>query len=320
MSLIFTVDWPQGRPVLTTRSAVDAVLLGVALVWGTSYLAAKELTAVAPVLVVLALRYVISAVALGAVCLVRRVPVPRGRELWVGALLGGTQAAVLTLETFGVAATSATNAGLIISLTIVVTPLLESVWSHAWLPAPFFVAAVLAVLGVALLVSGHGFRAPTVGDVLMLAAAAVRAVQVSLIGRLTRGRQHSSLSLTTVQAVVGAVLLSAAAGDRLASAVPHLSLVDWSRLAYLAVACSVFAFLAQTWAIRRTSASRASLLLGTEPVWAVAVGVSLGGEPLTALGVVGAALIIASTSWGQQVERRHRLRTPAPQLVLAGDG
>jgi drug/metabolite transporter (DMT)-like permease len=227
---------------------------------------------------------------------------------------------VLTLETFGVAATSATNAGLIISLTIVVTPLLESVWSHAWLPAPFFVAAVLAVLGVALLVSGHGFRAPTVGDVLMLAAAAVRAVQVSLIGRLTRGRQHSSLSLTTVQAVVGAVLLSAAAGDRLASAVPHLSLVDWSRLAYLAVACSVFAFLAQTWAIRRTSASRASLLLGTEPVWAVAVGVSLGGEPLTALGVVGAALIIASTSWGQQVERRHRLRTPAPQLVLAGDG
>lgn len=310
--------------MLTTRSrsAVDAVLLGVALVWGSSYLAAKELTTVAPVLVVLALRYVISAVALGAVCLVRRVPFPRGRELWVGVLLGGTQAAVLTLETFGVAATSATNAGLIISLTIVFTPVLESVWSRTWLPVPFFVAAVLAVLGVALLVSGHGFRAPTAGDVLMLAAAAVRAVHVSLIGRLTRSRQHSSLSLTTVQAVVGAVLLGAAAGDRLASTVPHLSFVDWSRLAYLALACSVFAFLAQTWAIRRTSASRASLLLGTEPVWAVAVGAGLGGEPLTGLGVAGAALIVASTSWGQRVERRHRLavRAPTPQLVLASEG
>lgn len=308
--------------MLTTRSGVDAVLLGVALVWGSSYLAAKELTAVAPVVVVLALRYVISAVALAAVGVVRRVPFPRGRELHAGVLLGCTQAAVLTLETFGVAATSATNAGLIISLTIVFTPVLESLWSRAWLPVPFFVAAVLAVLGVALLVSGHGFRAPTVGDVLMLAAAAVRAVHVSLIGRLTRGRQHSSLSLTTVQAVVGAVLLGAAAGGRFASILPHLSFVSWSRLAYLALACSVFAFLAQTWAIRRTSASRASLLLGTEPVWAVAVGVSLGGEPLTALGLVGAVLIIASTSWGQRVERRHRraVATPAPQLVLTGEG
>ncbi|WP_263731761.1 DMT family transporter [Cellulomonas sp. SG140] len=310
--------------MLTTRSrsAVDAVLLGVALVWGSSYLVAKELTAVAPVVVVLALRYVISAVALAAVGMARRMPLPRGAELCTGMLLGCTQAAVLTLETFGVAATSATNAGLIISLTIVVTPVLESLWSRAWLPVPFFVAAVLAVLGVALLVSGRGFRAPTLGDLLMLAAAAVRAVHVSLIGRLTRGRQHSSLSLTTAQAVVGAVLLSAIAGGRLASTVPHLSLLGWSRLAYLALACSVFAFLAQTWAIRRTSASRASLLLGTEPLWAVAVGVSLGGEPSTALGVVGAALIVASTTWGQQVERRHRLAVgaPAPQLVIAGEG
>lgn len=308
--------------MLTSRSGVDAVLLGVALVWGSSYLVAKELTAVVPVVVVLALRYVISALALAAVGAVRRVPFPRGRELQVGVLLGCTQAAVLVLETFGVAATSATNAGLIISLTIVFTPVLESLWSRAWLPVPFFVAAVLAVLGVALLVSGHGFRAPTVGDVLMLAAAAVRAVHVSLIGRLTRGRQHSSLSLTTVQAVLGAVLLSAIAGGRLASTVPHLALVDWSRSVYLALACSVLAFLAQTWAIRRTSASRASLLLGTEPVWAVAVGVSLGGEPLTALGAVGAVVIVASTAWGQQVERRHRLAvgTPGPRLVLAGEG
>lgn len=293
-------------------SAIDAVLLGVALVWGSSYLVAKDLTVVAPVVVVLALRYVISALALAAVCLMRRVAIPRGGELWVGVLLGCTQAAVLTLETFGVAATSATNAGLIISLTIVFTPVLESLWSRTWLPAPFFIAATVAVLGVALLVSGHGFRAPTVGDVLMLAAAAVRAVHVSLIGRLTRGRHDSSLSLTTVQAVVGALLLSAVAGGRLASAVPHLSFNDWSRLAYLALACSVFAFLAQTWAIRRTSASRASLLMGTEPVWAVAVGVSLGGEQLTALGVIGAGLIITSTYWGQHVERRHRLTVGTP--------
>ena len=35
--------------------------------------------------------------------------------------------------------------------------------------------------------------------------------------------------------------------------------------------------------------------MGTEPVWAVLVGVSLGGEALTVVGAVGAVLIVAAT-------------------------
>ena len=85
------------------------------------------------------------------------------------------------------------------------------------------------------------------------------------------------------------------------------SSTTWAQLAYLALACTVFAFLAQTWAIRRTSPSRASLLMGTEPVWAVLVGVSLGGERLTLLAGAGAVLVVAATYYGQHVERVHRL-------------
>ncbi|MFD0818668.1 DMT family transporter [Micromonospora zhanjiangensis] len=71
----------------------------------------------------------------------------------------------------------------------------------------------------------------------------------------------------------------------------------------------MFAFLAQTWAVQRTSASRASLLLGTEPVWAVVAGIALGGERLTVLATLGAGLMVAGTYWGQAVERAHRTRT-----------
>jgi drug/metabolite transporter (DMT)-like permease len=287
--------------------ATDAVLMAVALVWGSSYLVAKDLTVAAPVLVVLALRYVLSAAALGLVCRRTRTRLPGAREAGVGVLLGCTQAAVLTLETFGVAATSATNAGLIISLTVVFTPLLDSAWGRTSLPAPFFAATAVAVVGMALLVSGEGLRAPGWGDGLMLAAAAVRAVHVSLIGRLTADRPYSSLVLTTVQSATGAVLLSAAAAPQLGAAVTALPPTAWARLAYLALACTVFAFLAQTWAIRRTSPSRASLLMGTEPVWAVAVGVSIGGESLTAIAAAGAALILLATYYGQHVEQNHRL-------------
>jgi drug/metabolite transporter (DMT)-like permease len=81
----------------------------------------------------------------------------------------------------------------------------------------------------------------------------------------------------------------------------------WLDLAFLSLLCGAFAFLVTLWAIRRTSSSRASLLLGTEPVWAVIVGISLGGESLALLGFLGAALIIGSSYFGQKIESRHRL-------------
>ena len=79
---------------------------------------------------------------------------------------------------------------------------------------------------------------------------------------------------------------------------------------YLALGCSVFAFLVQLWAIRRTSAARASLLLGTEPVWAVLIGVGIAGEHLTAIAVAGITLVLAGTYYGQRVEADHRALVP----------
>jgi drug/metabolite transporter (DMT)-like permease len=299
---------PTALPTALGRYRVDLVLLLVAVVWGGSYLSAKVLTEQASVTAVLALRFLVAALALGVVWLVRRERRPTGRAFGVGLLLGVTQASILWLETQGVAITSATNAGLIISLTIILTPVLESVAARRWLPRPFFVAVVLAVVGVALLVSSDGFQRPNIGDVLILAAALVRSFHVTMLGHLTRGRSDSTVTLTLLQALVGAVVFTVFDVPGLVAAVTTFDLAAWIGVFYLGLACSVFAFLAQTWAIRRTSAARASLLMGTEPIWAVFVGVSLGSETLGVLGAFGAALIIAGTVWGQRIEARHRLR------------
>lgn len=127
----------MGRVADSRRT--DAVLLLVALVWGSSYLSAQTATSALPVLVVLFARYALSALAcLGLVAAGRGTERKRGsglrlRSLWrlrtlwtreevrAGLPLGVTQAAVLVVETYGVAHTTAANAGLIISLTIVLT-------------------------------------------------------------------------------------------------------------------------------------------------------------------------------------------------------
>ncbi|WP_405876616.1 DMT family transporter [Streptomyces sp. NBC_01136] len=301
----------------------DAVLLLVAIVWGSSYLTAKTATYALPVLVVLFARYALSAIVCLALVAARR---RKGRctrdEVRVGALLGVTQAAVLVLETYGVAHTSAANAGLIISLTIVLTPLLDRTAGNGRLPPRFFAAAGVCLLAVGLLMSGSGFHTPRIGDLLMLAAALVRAAHVTLVGRLTNRRAVRPLQLTAVQTVVGSALFAVPA----AGGLPALGQIDasvWAQLVHLALFCSVFAFLAQTWAVQHSSASRASLLLGTEPVWAVAAGIGLGGEQFTVLAALGAALMVAATYWGQAIERAHRTieneetpcRTTAPTSV-----
>lgn len=123
--------------------------------------------------------------------------------------------------------------------------------------------------------------------------------------------------------MAGALVLPATAATRLAGAVTRLPLAALVKLAGLALACTVFAFLAQTWAVRRTSASRASLLMGTETLGAVAVGVGLAVEQPPAI-VAGSVLIVVATSYGQHAERRHRLVLPAgggrPSLLVKTEG
>lgn len=199
------------------------------------------------------------------------------------------------LETHGIAGTSAKNEGPIISLVIVFTPITESIAFRVRLPRMVFVAGIVAVVGVCLLVSGDGFVAPTLGDMLVLAAALVRAVHVTAVSALTRGRGYSALTLTLIQSAVCAIVYTLAGYQGVLQAVGSFDADEWVGVLYLGLACSVFAFLVQTWAIQQTSASRASLLMGTEPIWAVLIGLSIGQESLQLLGIIGAALIITGT-------------------------
>ncbi|CEA07959.1 putative DMT superfamily transporter inner membrane protein [Arthrobacter saudimassiliensis] len=291
---------------------MDLLLLLVAAVWGSSYVAAKSLTDTVGVTVILSLRFLITATVLAVIWVFRARRRPGHRETVVGVILGCTQAGVLLLETRGIAGTSATNAGLIISLVIVFTPVTESIAFRSRLPRMVFAGGIIALVGVCLLVSGDGFAAPAFGDLLVLAAAVVRALHVTAVSGLTRGRGYSALNLTLIQGAVCALIFTAADHRGALQAVRSFDLGEWTAVLYLGLACSVFAFLVQTWAIQQTSAARASLLMGTEPIWAVLIGLTLGREALALLGFIGAALIIAGTYLGLRAETRHRAALPFP--------
>lgn len=143
----------------------------------------------------------------------------------------------------------------------------------------------------------------------MLLAALARTVHVLAMARIKAVRTADALSLTTVQlggaVAVFAVLASVpGTGPSPWSVATGFDAGDWAALLFLSVFCTLAAFFVQMWAVRRTSPSRVSLLLGTEPLWAAATGIALGGEHLGALGVLGAGLVLAGTTWGRRAADR----------------
>ncbi len=328
---------------LISRFRVDLLLLVVAASWGSTYLVTKELVTPSSVIALLALRMLLAAIIMTAIVVIgrrgRRKTAPRGTplrrtprksglsrpELGVGIVLGVLLAAVFVCETFGIAHTSATNAGLIISLTVVFTPILESVVTGRRLPGGFFLAALIAVAGVALLAGVGALQVPSLGDLLVLGAAIIRAVHVVAMHRLTEDRAApgevrgpkaplDTLMLTTVQLATCAVLFIVASlffGDSVPAYLSTLGGANLALFAYLVVICTVFAFFVQMWAVRRTSPARVSLLLGTEPLWATVIGVGIARDGLDLAGWCGVALVLAGTFWGRRIEHRHRHRAAA---------
>ncbi|MEE1753848.1 DMT family transporter [Streptomyces sp. SP18CS02] len=299
-------------PALAPRRAwlTDLPVLLVAVVWGASYLAAKGITTAHTVTAVLVLRFAVVLPVL--VVAGRRRLQALTRAQWRGAtLLGLVLSGIFLLETYGVVHTSATNAGLIISLTMIFTPLAEAALTRTRPPRSFLAAAGLSVTGVVLLTQGAGFSTPSTGDLLMLLAALARTVHVLAMSRIKAVRGADSLSLTTVQlggAVAVFALLAAVPGTGASpwSVAVGFGPREWAGLLFLAVFCTLFAFFVQMWAVRRTSPSRVSLLLGTEPLWAAAAGIAIGGEHLGAPGLLGAALVLLGTAWGRRAAGRAR--------------
>lgn len=280
----------------------DLPLLAVAVVWGSSFLVVKHLATPDTVVAMLVVRFGVVLPLFGAFAW-RGLRALRAAQWRAGALLGGILGGIFLLETYGAVHTSATNAGLIISLTMIFTPLAESLVSRTAIPRAFLGAAALSLLGVGLLTEGAGLRAPSPGDLLVLGAAVLRTVNVLAISRGRALRGVDSAALTWVQlafATAVFTIVSPFAGPAPWRVAAHWSAGQWGLLLYLALLCTLFAFFVQMWAVRATSPSRVSLLLGTEPLWAAVCGIALGGDRLNAVALLGGLFVLLGTEAGRR--------------------
>lgn len=273
------------------------MLLLVAMLWGSSYGVAKQALAFYPVLGFLALRFCLTFVLL--LPALHQLTQPEGRAaLWAGLPLGLILLSVFICETFGIALTQASNAAFLISLCIVFTPFVEWLVLGQRPPVSAVVVAFISLTGTWLLTFGAHLTF-NLGDGLMLAAAVLRALMMCMTKRLTADKKMATLTLTAVQSGVvgfGSLIVAACFLPGGLPVWPRAS-AFWGSTVYLVLFCTIFAFFAQTYAVRRSSPTRVSLLMGSEPLFGALFAAIWLGEKLSTLSWIGGGLIVAATLW-----------------------
>jgi len=198
-------------------------------------------------------------------------------------------------QTFGLERTTASNAGFITGLMVVLVPVLQGLVWRRWIRGGALAGAVLAAAGLYLISGGAGELRP-LGDGLVFLCALSFAVHILVTSVHAEGQDASILTLVQLVtvAVMTAVLAVAAAltGLSPALAFPREPSVLFA-LVVTGVFASAVAFSVQTFAQKHAPPTRTALILTMEPVFAGVFGYLLADERLGATGWVGAGLIFA---------------------------
>jgi drug/metabolite transporter (DMT)-like permease len=287
---------PVTEVVAATRRRVRAyrwelALLVVTAVWGSTFVVVRDAVAQLPPFAFIAYRFLAAAALLAA--LRPRLLGPSRREPGGGLLAAGVVAGLALFagygfQTVGLQYTTASNAGFITGLAVVLTPLLGGLVLRQPPGRWPLLGALLAAVGLALL-SLQRLEVRR-GDALVLGCAVAFAAHILLLGRFAP--RFDSYRLAVVQLATAGVLALAWAGVAGDLAAPGSAGV-WTALGITAVAASAGAFLIQTRAQREVSPTRTAVILTMEPVFAGLFGFLLAGERLSARGWVGAATILA---------------------------
>ena len=278
-------------------------LVAVTAVWGVTFVQVKDAVALYPLFAFLAVRFAIASLVLAVPAAGRLRAL--GTPGWTaGGALGLLLAVGYALQTAGLERTTVSSAGFITGLYVVFTPILGLLLFRTRVGRAVWLGVVLAVAGLAML-SGVG-AGDVGGDLLVLGGSAAYSLQIVLMERYAP--RYDPVAFTQVEmlaAFAGFAVVAVALGQL---EVPRGWTV-WGALLVTGIFASALGYLVQTWAQRRTSATRTALAFAMEPVWAGIFGFWLAGDRLGALGwggcaVIMAGIVVAEPGAGKTLRRR----------------
>jgi len=306
------------RSLRLRRLKADMILLLVAATWGSSFVAQRVAALSMGAYLFTGLRFLLGALIL--LPFAWRSPGgqpqahlrPWSRDLPGIVLAGLLLFGGISFQQVGLRDTTASNAGFITGLYVVITPMVlatVSAWPgrQARLPRRVvWIAALLSAAGLFLLSTG-GRLSLAPGDNLVLAGAVFWAFHVIWIGRLVQ--RLDALHVALGQDLVCGLLSVGVHAARPLGLVVGLafeggafpqSTLAWWPIAYTGVFSIAIGYTLQAVGQRVAPAADAAIILSLEAVFAALFGWLLLDERLSAVQLIGCALMLAGMLLAQR--------------------
>ncbi len=288
--------------------AGELALVIAAICFGSTFLVVQDAVERVEPIPFLSVRFLIGAAVLWPIA--RRRPASPG-EWRDGLAIGLALLVGYVLQTVGLQYTGSATSAFITYLLVVFVPVLALVLLRRR-PHPVTLAGIaVAVAGLVLLTDPGGAGGFGRGEVLTLGCAVAFAAHVVLLGETAH--RHDPIRLAAIQVgVVGAgCLLPGLAMGGYGFTAPAVGAAIAT-----AVLATALAFVLQVRGQATVPPARAALLLLLEPVFAALLA-SLTGDPLRAVQLAGAALILVAVLFSEVapewLDRRVSTREAVPR-------
>lgn len=277
-----------------TRSQANLLLLAVALVWGSAFVAqAHGMEALGP-FAFTGLRFLLGVIVVLPLAwrdyrgIARRAVPPGWREVRGVILLGVLLALGAVFQQIGIIHTTVTNAGFLTGLYVPLVPLISWLLMRVRPHWSVWPCSIGCLAGLWLL-SGAGSLSLGVGDTWVVASSLFWALHVIFVGRIA-GRIAAPYLVACAQFFVCGVLclIWAAFNETITLAGIQQAAVP---IIYTGIFSIGFAYTGQVVGQRYTEAADAAIILSAETIFAAMFGFLLMGERLSTTGLAGCALI-----------------------------
>lgn len=284
-----TPPGPSSAPGKSNWLSIALALLAVYIIWGSTYLAIKEILSGFPPFLGAGLRFLIAGTILYLFLRVRGAPNPTRRQ-WAGAaivgcllLVGGNGGVV-----FGEQSVASGVAALIVATVPLWAVLIARFWGR-WPTGKEWTGLLIGFAGIIFLNLGGSLRATPLGAAIVLAAAVCWALGSVWSQHLSlpAGAMSSAAEMLVGGAVL--IVLGFASNERFSSPPDAVSL--WA-LGYLIVFGSLVAFSAYGYLLKRVRPALATSYAYANPLVALLLGAALAGEQITGVELIALVFIL----------------------------
>ena len=205
--------------------------------------------------------------------------------------------------------TTAINSSLIGALNPIVTSLLAAVFFAEHLTRRRLLGLILSFCGVFLVITNGSLQVVTQlrfnqGDLVMLAAVCCFSVYALLGNRFMKRFNLSPLMLTSYTFLICVIIAFPFMLRENPSSYIHAATAGgWLSILYMSIFASVLGYLIQMVSIQHIGASRTAIFINLVPIFTIIQSITLLGESVTPLKLLGAAIVVSGVYLTTRPER-----------------